>query len=82
MSDTIDRLPDQLRKSGVSRSAHYNLRAQGLWVRPIRLSKRAVGNLSSESDALVKARAANKSDAEIRDLVAQLEAARKEEATT
>lgn len=81
MSDTIDRLPAQLNKSGLSRSAHYDLRARGLWVKPIRLKQRAAGNLSSESDAIVKARAAGKSDDEIRVLVVKLEAARKEGAT-
>lgn len=81
MSDTIDRLPAQLKKSGVSRSAHYANRANGLWVRPIRLGQRAAGNWSSESDAIVKARAQGKSDDEIRSLVRELEAARKEGAT-
>jgi prophage regulatory protein len=65
-------------KSGLARSTHYKLIDAGLWVRPIRLSARAVAWPSNEVDAILAARIAGKSDDEIRSLVQKLEAARKD----
>ena len=49
---------------------------RGLFVKPIRLSERAVAWPAHEVDALCAARIAGKSDDEIRALVSQLEASR------
>jgi prophage regulatory protein len=51
--------------------------AQGVFPRPVSLGSRAVGWPSGEIAALNAARIAEKSNSEIIDLVAQLEAARK-----
>jgi len=71
------RLPQLKPQYGLARSTTYKLIAAGLWVRPIRLTARAIGFLAAECDALMAARVAGRSDAEIRALVIKLEAARK-----
>ena len=63
-------------KTGYSRSTIYLRIAQGLWPRQISLGARAVGWTDREVAAMNAARIAGKSDAEIRTLVARLEAAR------
>ena len=63
--------------SGTSRSTRYEQIKNGLWVRPVRISKRRVGYPENEVAALLHARIAGQSDTEIRALVSQLEAARK-----
>jgi len=73
----IDRLPQSRVKLGISRSLYYDQVSKGLITKPVALGVRAVGWPSSEIDAIARARIAGKSDAEIRDLVMQLEAARK-----
>lgn len=77
MSRFILRLPIVLRKRGRSRSAHYLDIQQGLFTRPVQIGLRAVGWPDNEVDSLNEARIAGKSEGEIRELVATLEAARK-----
>ncbi len=64
-------------QSGYPRSTLYLRISQGLWTRPVKLGPRAVGWPANEVSALIAARIAGQSDAEIRDLVARLEAARR-----
>ncbi len=63
-------------ESGYSRSTIYLRMAQGLWPKPVAIGARAVGWPSGEVEALNAARIAGRSDAEIRELVAKLQAAR------
>jgi prophage regulatory protein len=77
MTTAILRLPTVLRARGRSRSAHYLDIQQGLFTRPVPIGARAVGWPEHEVSALNAARIAGKGDAEIRALVAKLEAARK-----
>lgn len=74
---TILRLPTVLKTRGRSRSSHYLDIQQGLFTHPIALGARSVGWPDYEVTALNAARISGKSDAEIRALVAGLEAARK-----
>ena len=76
MTNTILRLPTVLHHRGRSRSAHYLDIQQGLFTRPVAIGLRAVGWPASEVSALNAARIAGKTDAEIRALVAKLEASR------
>jgi len=73
---TIHRLPTVQLSLGVSRSTIYANIKNGLFVKPISLGARSVGWLSTEVQALINARVCGKSDAEIKALVAQLEAQR------
>lgn len=77
MTYTILRLPTIKTMTGLSRSSIYLRVAQGQFPKPVSLGGRAVGWPASEVAALNAARIAGKSNAEIRDLVAKLEAARK-----
>ena len=77
MTHTILRLPDIKTSTGLSRSTIYLRIAQGVFTKPVSLGGRAVGWPSNEVVALNAARIAGKSDAEVRDLVLKLEAARK-----
>ena len=77
MVTTILRLPAVLRQRGKSRSSHYLDIQQGLFTRPVPIGARAVGWPEHEVDVLNAARIAGKTEAQIRTLVAQLEAARK-----
>jgi prophage regulatory protein len=77
MSQIIQRLRAVLHERGRSRSSHYLDIQQGLFTRPVQIGLRAVGWPSSEVAAINAARIAGKSDEEIRELVARLEAARK-----
>jgi prophage regulatory protein len=78
MKRTILRIPAVKTQSGLSRSTIYLRIAQGLWTKPVSLGARAVGWPSDEVDAINTARIAGKTDDEIRELVAELEAARKD----
>jgi prophage regulatory protein len=80
MLKTILRLPAVKAESGHSRSTLYLRISQGLWTKPVSLGGRTVGWPASEVSALNAARIAGKTDAHIRELVAQLEAARKQSA--
>ena len=63
-------------ETGYGRSTIYLRISQGLFVKPVRLGARAVGFPAGEVAALNAARIAGRSDAEIRALVAKLQAAR------
>ena len=76
MATAILRLPAVKACTGLSRSTIYLRISQGLWPKPVHLGPRAVGWPSYEVTTLNGARIAGKSDEEIRDLVAKLEAAR------
>lgn len=73
----IVRRPEVERRSGKGRSALYKDIADGLFAPPIKISLRAVGWISHEIDAINAARAAGKTQDEIKALVAKLVAARK-----
>jgi len=77
MPNTILRIPAAQAQSGYSRSTIYLRIAQGLWTKQISLGPRCVGWPAAEVAALNAARIAGKTDAEIRELVTYLEAARK-----
>ncbi len=78
MKHTILRLPIVKSESGLSRSTIYLRIFQGLWTKPVSLGARAVGWPSDEVEAINAARIAGNTDDEIRILVTELEAARKE----
>ena len=77
MTNSILRLPDVKASTGLSRSTIYLRIAQSAFPRPVSLGGRAVGWPAHEVAALNAARIAGKPDAEIRELVTKLEAARK-----
>jgi prophage regulatory protein len=77
MTNTILRLPDIKTITGLSRSTIYLRIEQGAFPKPVSLGGRAVGWPASEVAALNAARIAGRSDAEVRELVMKLEAARK-----
>jgi prophage regulatory protein len=77
MTQTIHRLPAVKAQSGYSRSTIYLRINQGLWPKQISLGPRAIGWPANEVAALNAARISGKTDAEIRELVLKLEAARK-----
>ena len=77
MTHTILRLPAVKAATGLSRSTLYLRIGQGAFTHPVSLGGRAVGWPAHEVVALNAARVAGKPDAEIRALVAKLEAARK-----
>lgn len=77
MVTTILRLKAVLRERARSRSAHYLDIQQGLFTHPVQIGLRAVGWPASEVAAINAARIAGKSEVEIRELVAKLEAVRK-----
>ena len=77
MTNTILRLPEIKRNTGLSRSTIYLRITQGAFTKPVTLGGRAVGWPAHEVEALNAARISGKSDAEVRDLVTTLEAARK-----
>lgn len=62
--------------TGYSRSTIYLRISQGLFVRPVSIGARAVGFPAGEVEAINAARIAGKSEADIRALVAKLQAAR------
>jgi prophage regulatory protein len=77
MNHHILRLPAVKAATGLSRSTLYLRISQGVFTHPVSLGGRAVGWPDHEVAALNTARIAGKRDAEIRELVAKLEAARK-----
>ncbi len=77
MSNTLLRLPAVKAESGYSRSTIYLRMSQGLWTKPVSLGARAVAWPAGDVTALNAARIAGKTDADIRALVAKLEAARR-----
>lgn len=81
MVQTLLRLPTVKAETGASRSTIYLRIQQGLWTKPVKLGPRSVAWPASEVAALNAARIAGMADAEIRGLVAKLEAARKSATT-
>ncbi len=77
MTHIILRLPAVKTSTGLSRSTIYLRIMQGVFPRPVSLGGRAVGWPAHEVEAVNAARIAGKQDAEIRELVTKLEAARK-----
>lgn len=73
----ILRFPEVKTRSGMSRSTVYLRIAEGLFPRPIRLGPRMVGWPESEIEAVIAARIRGASESDLRDLVANLKAARK-----
>ena len=73
----MQRLPAVQHKSGLSRSTIYLRVSQGLWTKPVSLGGRAIAWPDDETDTLIAARIAGKTDDEIRELVQSLHAARK-----
>lgn len=71
------RLPDVVKQLGIAKPTIYAHMAKGLWPRGIAVGPRAVAWPASEIAAMVAARTAGKTEAQIRDLVASLTAARK-----
>jgi prophage regulatory protein len=53
---TIERLPQVLRRTGQCRSSLYKAIAEGTFPRPVPLSKRSVGFISSEIDEWIAQR--------------------------
>jgi prophage regulatory protein len=74
---TIWRRKRVLAENGGSRSNLYLQMAQGLWPKPVRLGRRAVGWPACEVNAVNNARIAGRSEDEIRALVRRLTEARK-----
>lgn len=77
MTHSIQRLPSVQTQTGYSRSTIYLQISEGLWPRPVKLGVRAIGWPSTEVSAVIGARIAGKSAAEIKALVQRLEAERK-----
>ena len=78
MLPRILRLPDVKFVTGLSRSTIYLYIQKGYLTKPVRLGGRSVGWPEREVSALLSARIAGKSDEEIRVLVGELEAMRKD----
>lgn len=76
MMHTILRLPAVKAECGLCRSTIYLRIAEGLWPKPVSLGARAVGWPAHEIASLNAARIAGKTNEDIRQLVAELEAAR------
>jgi prophage regulatory protein len=77
MTHHILRLPNVKAATGLSRSTLYLRIAHGLFTHPVSLGGRAVGWPALEVASLNAARIAGKSDVQMRDLVRELEMARK-----
>jgi len=73
---SLSRRPAVKNRLGKSTSALYQDMADGLMPRPIRIGLRAVAWLDHEVDAVIAARAAGKTQEEIKALVAKLVSAR------
>lgn len=74
---SIERAAQAFRRYGRKKTAAYGDIREGLFPPQIRIGARASGFLSHEVDAVIAARAAGVSDAELRDIVTQLVAKRK-----
>ncbi len=71
--NTLLRLPAVMSATGLARPTVYVRIKNGLFVRPVKISERAVAWPAGEVAAINAARIAGKSDEEIRELVTQLE---------
>ncbi len=76
MAYAILRLPDVKRQTGLSRSTIYLRISEGRFPRPVSLGANSVGWPEYEISALNAARVAGKTETEIRQVVAEIEAAR------
>jgi len=77
---SIERRPEVQRRTGWATSTLYERIKQGVFPSPVKLSRRSVGWLAHETDAVLRARVRGVDDAGIRMLVADLIAARKVDA--
>ena len=77
-TSAIFRIHRVLSLSGHARSTLYLRITQGLWTKPVSIGPRSVGWPAHEVQALNDARIAGKRDEDIRQLVRQLEATRKD----
>jgi prophage regulatory protein len=80
MAIIFERLPTVLAKRGRGRASHYNDINAGLFPPPVNIGLSAVAWPAHETEAVNAARLAGKSDDEIRKLVADLVASRKQAA--
>lgn len=76
MAITIQRLFNAKERLGVSRSTFYLQISQGLITKPVHIGLRAVGWPSNEIEAILNARIAGKTIAELKALVRELESQR------
>jgi prophage regulatory protein len=77
MISKILRLPQVMDECGLARSTVYLRIKQGLLTKPISIGPRCVGWPQAEIEAINAARIAEKSDEEVRALVAELQVNRK-----
>lgn len=70
------RLPDVMRRTGHARSTVYLMVERGLLPKAVKISERASAWPEAEIEAINRARIAGKSEAEIRQLVADLQHSR------
>ncbi len=77
LPQTLLRLRDVISFSGLARSSLYARINHGLWPKPVSLGARAVAWPANEISAVNAARIAGKSNDEVRQLVSELQAARK-----
>lgn len=77
MSFKILRLPQVMEECGLARSTVYLRVKQQLLTKPISIGPRCVGWPQTEIEAINNARIAERSEDEIRALVAELQASRK-----
>lgn len=75
----IQRVPEVLEFLQLSRSNLYKKIQLGLWPKPINLGARAIGFLSTESEQVLSAMIAGKSQEEIKELVKTLVESRNQE---
>ena len=78
MQETILRLPTVMQATGRGRTSTYRDITEGRMTPPVNVGTRSVGWPSSEIDAINAARIAGKADDEIKALVKQLVAKRKQ----
>ncbi len=76
----FERPAETCRRTGLGLSTLYAHIDRGIWPEPVRLSRRFVVFPKDEVDAVLNARIAGKSDAEIKTLVATIMQARKQRA--
>ena len=72
----IDRIKTVCDVTGIKRSTLYLRQAQGLFPKSILLGGRTVGWIRSEVEAINRARSVGLSDAQIKELVIELESKR------
>lgn len=80
MQYRLIRMQDGFDRAGIQHSEGYQRIKNGLFPPPIRLGKRASRLIESEIDAVIAAYVQQKSDREIRELVASLVRQRGEQA--